>query len=41
MDDFWTEYCTGSSYKLEYVSGSKLAIGADPSTVNMMTYYVD
>jgi hypothetical protein len=41
MDDSWTEYCTGSSYKLEYVSGSKLAVGALPSTVNMMSMYVD
>ena len=41
LDDSWTEYCTGSSYKLEYVSGSKLAVGALPSTVDMMALYID
>jgi hypothetical protein len=41
MDDSWTNYCTGSSYKLEYVSGSKLAAGALPSTVDMMAIYFD
>jgi hypothetical protein len=41
MDDSWTDYCTGSSYKLEYVSGSKLAVGALPSTVDMMALYID
>ncbi len=41
MDDSWTEYCVGSSYKLEYVSGSKLAVGALPSPVEMMTIYID
>jgi acetone carboxylase gamma subunit len=41
MDDSWTDYCTGSSYKLEYVSVSKLVAGALPSTINMMSMYVD
>jgi len=41
MDDLWTNYCIGSSYKLEYVSGSKLAAGALPSTVDMMAIYRD
>jgi len=42
MDDSWTEYCTGSSYKLEYVSGSKLVGGLVlPSAVNMMLMYAD
>ena len=37
----WNDYCTGSSYSLEYVSGPMLKSGQDPLTVNINQYYVD
>ena len=41
MVDSWGDYCTGSSYTIEYVAGPKLAPGGDPLTVNIMQFYSD
>jgi hypothetical protein len=41
MIDSWSDYCTGSSYSLQYVSGPLLAPGGDPLTVNMNQFYSD
>jgi len=39
--DVWSDYCTGSSYSLMYVSGPKLPTGADPLVLNINQYYTD
>lgn len=31
----WNDYCTGSSYKLEYVSGPLTLTGANPLTIDI------
>jgi len=36
MLDQWGDYCTGSSYSLEYVSGPKLLSGGSAATINLM-----
>ena len=41
MIDPWNDYCTGSSYSLQYVSGPKLPAGGDPLTVNIGAFYTD
>jgi len=37
--DSWSDYCGGSSYKLEYVSGPKLPAGGDPLTIDINALY--
>jgi hypothetical protein len=41
MLDQWGDYCTGSSYTLEYVSGPKLLPGGNPLLININQYYAD
>jgi len=41
MLDQWGDYCTGSSYSLEYISGPKLPPGGNPATINLMQLYAD
>jgi len=41
MQGDWGDYCTGSSYKLEYVSGPKLPEGGDPLSIDINTFYSD
>jgi len=41
MQGSWGDYCTGSSYRLEYVSGPKLPSGGDPLTVDINSFYAD
>jgi hypothetical protein len=39
--DSWNDYCQGSSYKIQYVSGPKLPVGGDPLTININAFYTD
>lgn len=39
--DSWNDYCLGSSYKLQYVSGPKLLAGDDPLTIDINQFYTD
>lgn len=41
MLDTWNDYCTGSSYTLQYVSGPKLPAGGDPLSININAFYTD
>ena len=41
MLDIWNDYCTGSSYSLQYVSGPMLLNGLDPLTINIGAFYTD
>jgi hypothetical protein len=41
MQGTWGDYCGGSSYTLEYVSGPKLPVGGDPLLININSLYTD
>jgi hypothetical protein len=41
MLDSWNDYCTGSSYSLEYISGPMLPAGGNPASININQFYTD